>query len=151
MKVTGNFKKFDGKVVTNGENFDGATAEITVYPETIDTRNLSWDNALKEPNFFNVKEYPEIKFSQAKFTRQNGNQYKIEGELTIKGVPRQLTAEATLVGEIGAIGSERATFLANTQVNRFQYDLRLDDQFDQENVLTDERVSLMVYIELVKE
>ncbi len=47
-------------------------------------------------NILMVSKYPDIRFTSTKVTAQGGNRFQVEGVLTIRGVGKPVTMEATL-------------------------------------------------------
>src|SRR5437016_995072 len=60
--VLGHFKKFEGKVVTQGENFETANLEIIIDATSIDTNNEQRDHHLRSAEFIDAAKYPKITF-----------------------------------------------------------------------------------------
>jgi polyisoprenoid-binding protein YceI len=58
--VTGNFKKFDATVETEGEDFTTAKVKFTVDVDSIDTKNEQRDGHLKSVDFFDTANFPEL-------------------------------------------------------------------------------------------
>ena len=61
--VTGFFKKFNGSVESNGDDFDGASVNFSLDVNSIDTNQADRDGHLKSPDFFAAEQYPTIDFS----------------------------------------------------------------------------------------
>ncbi|MDP4115644.1 MAG: YceI family protein, partial [Bacteroidota bacterium] len=59
-EVTGNFKKFDGTVTSNGNDFTKGNIEFSIDVNSINTENEQRDNHLKSDDFFNAAKFPKI-------------------------------------------------------------------------------------------
>jgi polyisoprenoid-binding protein YceI len=60
--VSGKFKKFDGEVISENDDFDGAKINFTIDINSIDTNSADRDNHLKSDDFFAAEKYPNMIF-----------------------------------------------------------------------------------------
>ncbi|HSQ44468.1 MAG TPA: YceI family protein, partial [Ginsengibacter sp.] len=80
--VTGQFKKFNLVAETGTDDFNSAkNIEFTADINTISTNNEQRDGHLKSADFFNVEEYPQLRFIAKKYDVKDG-EGTISGELT---------------------------------------------------------------------
>lgn len=96
----GRFNKTTGKLDIDLEKKTGAV-DITIDAASVDTGFPKRDDHLRTPDFFNVAEFPEIKYKSTKVTITGDNAATVEGNLTITGVtkPVTLTVDAIKCGE----------------------------------------------------
>src|SRR5215467_8485165 len=86
--VTGNFRKFNLEVETDGDDFTKASKIIfTADIDSIDTNNSQRDTHLKSDDFFNADEHKELKFIGKMFEKK-GDHYLLHGELTIRSTTK---------------------------------------------------------------
>ena len=95
--VTGKFNDFTGSVESEGDNFEAASVEFSAKADSITTGNADRDGHLKSDDFFNAEKYPELKFKSTGLSKTGENNYKLTGDLTMRGVTRPITLDATLV------------------------------------------------------
>jgi polyisoprenoid-binding protein YceI len=117
-KVRGKFEKFDVSIVT-APNLEDSKIEATIDVSSVNTGQEARDNHLRSSDFFLVEEHPEMKFVSTKITSDGGDDFTVEGDLTLRGV----TLPVTLKGEFGGIiqdpyGNTRAGASATTKINR---------------------------------
>ena len=93
--VTGSFRKFEGKAITEENDFTNANVHLTIDVKSIDTNQTQRDEHLQNGDFFAADLHPNITFESTSFTKTSGNFYKMIGNLTLKGVtkPVELTVE----------------------------------------------------------
>lgn len=119
-KVRGSFERFDVTVVTDGDPLDTRlTASIDV--SSVNTRQEARDQHLRTSDFFAVDEHPTIDFASTG-VRQDGDEWLIDGDLTLRGV----TKPATFRGEFGGIttngyGMTVAGAEFTTKINRHDF------------------------------
>ena len=102
--VTGSFKKFEGGAITEGDDFNNAKVNFTMDVKSIDTNQAMRDAHLQSGEFFDAEKYPEINFQSTSFTKE-GSDYKMVGNLTMKGVTVEITKCFTLNSTSECIGS----------------------------------------------
>src|SRR4030095_41225 len=91
--VTGNFKKFDVEVVTQGEDFTKVSKILfTADVDSIETNNEQRDTHLKSADFFEAEKNKQIKFVGKRY-EPSGDNYKLTGDLTIRGITKPVTLD----------------------------------------------------------
>lgn len=97
-ETTGDFKKYDVKITSKDETFEGATFEATIDVNSINTDVADRDNHLKGPDFFDAAKYPNITFKSKTFKKVDGKKFKLEGDLTMHGVTKPVVLDVTFNG-----------------------------------------------------
>jgi polyisoprenoid-binding protein YceI len=147
-EVDGNFKDFDGKVVTKSPDFSGADVDFAAKVASIDTDNEKRDGHLKSDDFFNAEKYPELKF-KGKLVKE-GEKYFLKGDLTIRDVTKPVTLDVTYGGTVKVSGSEKAGFKINGKINRQDYGLKWSKTTEAGGLVVSDEVELVGKIELNK-
>jgi len=119
--VEGKFTEFFGTVFTTGTSFDGAEVNMTIQASSIDTDNDKRDGHLQSEDFLYVEKYPEIKFKSLSFIKETGDNYKVRGALTIRGITKTEVFDVIHKGTIDMGDQERAGFTLTGTINRFDY------------------------------
>jgi polyisoprenoid-binding protein YceI len=83
-KVRGQFTSFRGEVEGDPSDITTAKARFEIDTASVDTGNADRDGHLKSPDFFDVEKYPTLTFV-SKSIEADGDDYKVTGDLTIKG------------------------------------------------------------------
>jgi len=97
-EVDGYFKKFDGKITAAKDDLSDAVFEVSIETASINTDLEMRDNHLKSEDMFNVEKFPAITFKSTKLTKVAGNKYKMDGNITIKGVIKPITLDVIMNG-----------------------------------------------------
>jgi polyisoprenoid-binding protein YceI len=147
-KVRGRFGSFGGEIVTAPE-FTDSTVSTTVDATSVDTGNGQRDGHIRTADFFEVETYPTWTFRSTAI-RAVGDEYALDGELTIKGVTRPVTfdLEANGFGP-DAYGGTRAGFSAATTINRNDFGVDIAMPLDGGGVVVSEKVQVSLEIEAV--
>jgi polyisoprenoid-binding protein YceI len=97
-RVKGHFTDFEGTLTSIDDNFESATIDLTIQAGSINTNEVNRDNHLKTADFFDVAQFPDIRFSSNLFEKVSGNEYLIKGMLTVNGIEKPIVLEATYAG-----------------------------------------------------
>lgn len=148
--VTGSFKKFSGSIESESDDFDGAEASFSLDVNSIDTNQSDRDAHLKSPDFFAAEQYPTADFS-GKLKKVSGNDYKLIGDLTLRGTTKQVE----LAVEFGGImvdpwGNTKAGFEINGKINRKDFGLNWNAITEAGGMVVSEEVKLHLNVELAK-
>ena len=150
--VTGNFKKFDASVETEGEDFTTAKVKFTVDVDSIDTKNEQRDGHLKSVDFFDTANFPEITFVATKYENvDNDGSYEVYGDLSIRGITRNEKFDAEFGGVIkDPWGNTRAGITITGKINRKQFGLTWSGATETGSLIVSEDVKIHVALEFVK-
>ncbi len=95
-EVDGSFRKFDVKMTSSKEDYSDAQIDLTADVNSIDTNEDKRDGHLKSPDFFDAAKYPTLAFKSTGIQKLGGNKYKLMGNLTMHGVTKPVTLDATI-------------------------------------------------------
>ena len=87
-KVRGRFNTFSGQIVT-GENPLGSSVTAEIDLASIITGNEQRDEHIRSADFFEVETYPTMTY-RSTGVRVEGDEYILDGELTLKGVTKSV-------------------------------------------------------------
>jgi polyisoprenoid-binding protein YceI len=123
---TARFDKIEGSVLLDQADLTRSSVSVTLPLEGLDTRVAKLDEELKGPEFFDAARYPAITFKSSKIEKSGENHLKITGDLTVHGVTRPVTFDATVnkigIFEIpGVIKARAAGFDATTVIKRSDF------------------------------
>ncbi len=148
--VDGKFKNFDGTITTDGDNWETAQVNFTADINSISTDNNDRDNHLKSPDFFAAEEYPQMTFVGKSMEKVGDNEYKLTGDLTIRGTTKEVTLDVTHNGTVkDPWGNTRAGFSIEGEVNRFDYGLEWNKTLDTGGLVVGDTVEIDIEAELI--
>jgi polyisoprenoid-binding protein YceI len=147
-ETEGQFKDFDVTVNSTSDDFNGAAVEFSARTASVDTENEKRDNHLKSDDFFNSEKYPELKFKGK--LEKAGGKYQLKGDLTIRDVTKPVTLDVAYGGNVKAFGGERAGFIVNGTVKRFDYGLKWDKKIEDGSFIVGDDVKIIAKMELQK-
>jgi polyisoprenoid-binding protein YceI len=97
-KMLGRFTRVDGEFTLDRNNPAASTVKLTIDTTSVFTGFEARDKHLRSPDFFNVQEFPQMTFVSTKVERAGESSAKISGNLTLLGVTKPVTLDATLNG-----------------------------------------------------
>src|SRR4051794_17261306 len=118
-KVRGAFLDFAGTAVLDAEDPTRSHANVTIQVASVDTGNAQRDEHLRTNDFFDAATFPEITFVSTKAEQTGDDNYRLTGDLTIKGITKEVAVDFEFTGLVAdPWGNQRAGFEGKTVINR---------------------------------
>ena len=151
-KVRGNFNEFAGTFKADGDNPANSSAQLVIQAASIDTRNADRDAHLRSNDFFAMDDYPEMRFESTEIEPVGATEFKVTGDLTLRGVTKPVTIDLELTGSsIDPWGNTRVGFEGSTVVNRKDWGVNWNAALEAGGVLVSEKVILEFEISAIKD
>lgn len=149
-KVRGRFTTFSGQLVTGENPLDSSvTAEIDLA--SINTGSEQRDGHIRSADFFDVETYPTMTY-RSTGVRLHGGDYVLDGDLTLKGVTRNVPMTLELNGfGPDPFGGTRAGFTATGEINRRDFNVNFSAPMETGGAVVADKISLHLEIEAVLE
>ena len=122
--VRGMFNDSSGNLILDPDDPNASSIEFTVKADSINTHINNRDNHLRSDEFFAAAKFPVMTFKSTGIKEVKGNQYLIEGDLTVKDVTKRITVPFTYYGMKEnplKKGQMVAGFEAHFTINRLDY------------------------------
>lgn len=151
-ETDGYFKNYSGSVVAKNDDFQDTEIKFEAKTSSIFTDNEKRDKHLASPDFFDAEKFPTLTFASKSFKKVDGKNYKLVGNLTIKGVTKEITLDVKYNGTVtDPWGNTRAGFKVTGEVDRFEYGLTWNAALETGGLVVSKEVDLNIKIELIKE
>lgn len=125
--VPGQFTQFSGTLSIDRANLENSKADATIESSSVDTRNAKRDTHLKSGDFLVVDKFPTIKFVSKSWKKTGDDTYDITGDLTIRGITREVTLQAKSLGFGPGLGNTTVTgWEGKTTLKRHDFDIKLN-------------------------
>ncbi len=151
--VKGAFSKVDGQIEFDPEHPENASVVAEADAASVTTHDDGRDGHMRSADFFDVENYPKITFRSRKveLTGQP-RQAKVVGDLTIRGVTKEVVFDAEFLGE-GADpwGGSRVGFNATTTINRKDFGLQWNVPLEKGGFLVGDNVKITLDVQAVKQ
>jgi len=150
-KTKGKFLKYSGVVEMDPKTKQFKTIQATIDTNSIFTDHKKRDAHLRSPDFFDAKTFPTMTYAMKSY-KKTGNTFTALGDLTIKGV----TKEITLTGSLNGVaqdpwGNTRAGFSAQGTINRQDFGIQFSKLLDNGGLMVGNEVQISLEIEVIKE
>lgn len=149
--VRGNFTDYDVTLSFDPDDLSTLETTATVRIASINTENERRDNHLRSPDFFAADEHPEMTFVSKEVRNIDGNEFELVGDLTIRGVTKEVVLDAEYLGTASMGDSERAGFQAETSIDRFDYGLAWDNLTEAGGLVVGREVNIILELEVIKQ
>ncbi|MBI3581260.1 MAG: polyisoprenoid-binding protein [Nitrospinae bacterium] len=146
--VKGYFKDYSG-----GFSFDEKTktlskADLTIKAATINSEVADRDADLRSERFLNAEKFPNITFALKKSELLGGDAMRVVGNLTIRGVTKEVVLEGEYLGSAkDPKGNRRVGFTAAGKIKRGDFGLKWNQLLETGGVLVGEEVKILIEVE----
>ncbi|TCC94094.1 polyisoprenoid-binding protein [Pedobacter frigiditerrae] len=149
--VTGSLKSFSADLTSEGDEFTNADISFKGEISSLDTGNTDRDNHLKSADFFDAEQFASMEFKSTS-VEKDGDDYKVTGNLTIKGTTKPIK----LIAEFGGIatdpwGQTKAGFTLSGKLNRSDFGLTWNAALETGGVMVSEEVKILGELQFVKQ
>lgn len=122
--VRGRFGGVKGTVEIDEATPRSAKVDVTIDAASVDTRQEQRDAHLRSPDFFDAAQFPSIRFVSRAIEGDPRSEFRLIGDLTIRGVTKEVTVTVSTEGQgIDPWGNARAGFTASTKIDRRDFGL----------------------------
>jgi len=149
--VKGEFRLFSSQIISEGSDFSKAKISLKIDAASIFTNQEDRDNHLRSADFFETEKYPELVFEGTSFSKLDDENYKLKGNLTMKGVTREITLDVEFGGLMkDPWGNEKAGFSVTGKLNRKEWGLNWNAALEAGGVMVSDEVKIQAEVQYVK-
>lgn len=150
-KVRGSFNEFEGTGYFDADQPANSHLELVIKTASIDTRNADRDGHLRGNDFFDMDEYPKITFRSTSVEQTGHAEYRVTGDLTIKGITKPVSVDFDYTGAVvDPWGNQRIGLEGNTTINRKDWGVSWNAALEAGGVLVSEKVTLEFEVSAVR-
>ena len=151
-KVHGVFHDTQGTIVFDEQDPIAIKVDASARVASVDTGNRNRDSDLQTPDFFNAATDSILSFRSTKVEKTGKSKYKVTGDLTMRGVTKQVVFDAEFLGSStvsveGKSWGAKAGFSATTVVNRQDYGIKWNKALDNGGMMVGDDVTITLNIE----
>jgi polyisoprenoid-binding protein YceI len=151
--VRGSFKNIDGALRFDPENPADSSVEVHIDAASLWSGDEARDGHLRNEDFLDVENHPTISFVGDDVALQSHNEFRVTGDLTLRGVTRKATLEVRYMGRWDTPFWEdgvdkgpltRAGFHATTTIDRRDYGVSWNGDLERGGVVVGHDVLITV-------
>ncbi len=152
--VKGRFGQVSGTLTTDDTNDDvlpsSFALDVSVDVASIDTRQEQRDAHLRSADFFDAEHFPKLTFKGRRIEGDPKGEFRLIGELTIRGVTHPITLDVTAEGENrDPWGNDRKGFSATGKIRRSDFGLTWNQALESGGVVVGDDIKISVDAEFV--
>jgi len=146
--VRGIFNKFEGSISASDNTFNNGEINFSIDTNSINTHNKDRDEHLMSPDFFDVNEFPKISFTSTSVNRTD-KKLDIKGNLTIKGVTKQVELLATISDTAKGMEGEKVIGIElSGKISRKDFGLIWNVELETGGVLIGDQIIIEAFLEI---
>jgi polyisoprenoid-binding protein YceI len=150
-KVRGRFAAWSGKLELNEADLTSSKLDVEIDARSIETGNAQRDEHLRSADFFDVEQFPTLRFASHSIENLAQDRFRVLGELTLHGVTRQVVLNVERGGEAkDPWGNRRAGFAATASIQRSDFGLVYNQALETGGVLVGDRVDIELDVQAVQ-
>jgi polyisoprenoid-binding protein YceI len=151
--VRGCFKNIEGTMEFDPANPLNFSIEVEIDAASLWSGDEDRDGHLRHSDFLDVENHPKITFFGNKIQLASTNDFKVTGDLTIRGITRKVTLEVRYLGQwdtpfwedgVDKGPMPRAGFVAETTINRHDFGVSWNATMDKGGVVVSDEVLITI-------
>lgn len=123
---------------------------MRIETASVDTGTPRRDEHLRSADFFDAEHHPEIVYRATRGRPLGGTRYRVEGELTIRGVTPPVVLDAEPTGIQEGAGGTRVGLSATGAIDRTEFGLNRNQALEAGGVLASNHVRLEIDLEALR-
>lgn len=125
--IHGRFNEVEGKFVLDRDDPTKSSFELSIKVDSVDTANKARDEHLRQPDYFDAKQFPTIDFKSTSVKPIPGG-YEATGDFTMHGKTKKITIALKGGKQIEFMGIKRVGFSTELALKRSDFG------FDKKNI-----------------
>lgn len=118
--IHGRFNEAEGTFTIDREDPTKSSFKLTIKADSVDTANKARDEHLRQPDYFDTKQFPTIEFVSKAVKAIDGG-YEVKGDFTMHGVTKEITLVLKGGKESEFKGVKRVPFSTELALKRSDY------------------------------
>jgi len=150
--IRGGFSGVTGDVTFDPANPANTKINASIDATSLHTHDEKRDGHVKSADFLDTATYPKITFASTQITPDGKNQWKVTGDLTLRGVTKPVTLDVESAGveSKDPWGNLRTGAEATTTIKRSDFGLKFNAPLETGGVMLSDDVHIHLDIELIK-
>ena len=150
-KVRGRFTDFEGTIVVADDPSE-SSVEVIIQAASINTNDENRDKHVRTNDFLSTDEFPALTFRSTKVELSSGGDWKVNGDLTVRGVTRPILLDVQFEGVIqDPWGNQRLGFTASGEIDRNDFGVSFNAALETGGFVVSPKVKLEIEAEAVRQ
>jgi len=150
--VRGGFTGIEGSIEYDAERPAESSIDVGIEAGTINTLDAQRDSHLKNGDFLDVQQYPTVTFKSKKLSPLGDDNWKITGDLTIRGVTKEvvLNADGPTPEAKDPFGNIRIGASASTKIKRSDFGLTWNAALETGGILIGDDLKIELEVSAIR-
>lgn len=118
--IHGRFNEAEGKFILDRQTPANSKFELTIKADSVDTANKARDEHLRQPDYFDTKQFPTITFKSTSVKATDAG-YDVTGDFTMHGKTKSITLKLEGGKEHEFKGTKRVAFSTELSLKRSDF------------------------------
>lgn len=158
--VRGHFKNIHGTIEFDPDNPGGSSVDVSINAGELWSGEADRDAHLRSADFLDVENHPTITFKGTEIDLIGKNEFRVTGDLTIRGVTKRATLDVNYLGQwetpFWVDGEDkgaktRAGFVAKTTIDRNDFGVSWNGELQEGGVVVGKDVLITIDVEALME
>ncbi|HUH08725.1 MAG TPA: YceI family protein, partial [Egibacteraceae bacterium] len=145
-RVRGRLSLLSG-AISVGDALSESSVEVDIDAASIDTKDAKRDEHMRSADFLDVGNHPKISYRSTGIGRQNGDRWRVDGELTLRGITKPVALDLEYHGMgTDPWGQQRAFFSATAQLRRKDFGITWNAALESGGVLVSDKLDIEIEV-----
>jgi len=150
-KAGGTFRLTSATLTFGANGIQDGSVTATADAASVETKNDMRNNHVRSADFLDAENHPTIEFASTGVREFDGEEFLLDGDLTIRGVSKPVTFKAEFLGAVvDGQGNDRVGFAATGTINRKDFGVNFSAVFGVSNSVVSDKVELIIETEFVR-
>ena len=150
-KVRGRFTDFEGTIVVADDPSE-SSVEVIIQAASINTNDENRDKHVRTNDFLSTDEFPALTFRSTKVELSSGGDWKVNGDLTVRGATRPIVLDVQFEGVIqDPWGNQRLGFAASGEIDRNDFGVSFNAALETGGFVVSPKIKLEIEAEAVRQ
>jgi polyisoprenoid-binding protein YceI len=153
--VRGHFKNVHGRLEFDPDRRVLSSLEATIQARDLWTGEPQRDEHLRSADFLDAAAHPVITFRSAAVERVGGNDYRVTGALSVRGVPRSVAVDLRYLDRWRTPYDQarvtRVGFTGETRINRHDFNVSWNSPMEDDGIVVGNDVLITIDVEAILE
>jgi polyisoprenoid-binding protein YceI len=151
-EVEGFFRSAEATILASKGDFSDVRVGISIDVYSIDTHDEQRNGHLRSADFFDAAAFPAIQFESTSVEKVDESDYKLYGNLTIKGITQLIILDMAYAGMVpkDPYGNTKVGLVLRGKINRKDFGIMWNLALDNGGLAVSETVKIDCPIQLLK-
>jgi polyisoprenoid-binding protein YceI len=146
--VKGRFKEFSGTIRVDEQDPLKSQVELTVDASSLDSQAVAMrEDLIKGEEMLEVEKYPTITFKSKRIEQKDVNNYVVHGDLTMRGITKEVSIPLTFNGIVSTRMGMRAGFSGGLTLNKSEFNVPFNREFEPGRYVVGDDIKVELQVE----